>query len=349
MTDKSAAPRIGIWPGTTPSGQQFVDVYAGGVASAGAEVVDVKRPTRLDLYAIDLLHIHWPDQLYWGGNSLLADIARTAAFLRGLAKARRRGVKIVWMVHNLDPHDQGLLRSLLWRSFKGRLCQLIDGFMTVSPATVAEVTTAMPALAAKPFAAPWHPLYPPVDGSRSRDEVRASLGGIRGRLFGCLGFIRPYKGIERLIAAFRELPEKDDVLLIAGKPVDEGYLKRLQQMAAGDERIRILPGSLDDRQFVEYERACDFVVLPFTKSLHSGSLIHAVSSGVAAITPDLPFSRALGAEVGEAWVQLYEGALDARTLDRPVPSGGDSPKLDALDPDTVGQQALAFYRSLLGR
>lgn len=343
---KDTAPRIGIWPATTASGQQFVDIYADAVAGAGAHVVDVKRPTRLDRYAIDLLHMHWPDQLYWGGHSLIADIARTAGFLRALAKARRRGVKIVWMVHNLDPHDQSPLRALLWRFYKARLCRLVDGWMTVSPATVGEVTRAMPALAAKPCCAPWHPLYPPIAGVRPRDEVRASLG-VTGRLYGCLGFLRPYKGIERLIAAFRDLPGRDDMLLIAGKPVDQSYLSRLQEMAAGDARIRIRPESLDDRQFAEFEQACDFMVLPFTKSLHSGSLIHAVSSGVAAITPALPFSRALGTEVGEGWVQLYDGELAAGTLDRPPPSRAEPPRLDALRPEVVGQAAVGFYRSLL--
>lgn len=349
MSDRNAAVRIGIWPATTASGQQFVDIYAGAVAGAGASVVDIRRPTKLGQYAIDLLHIHWPDKLYWGDHSLMADVARTAAFLRALRQAHRRGVRVVWMVHNLDPHDQGRLRALLWRFYKSRLCRLVDGFMTVSPATVPEVIKAIPALAAKPFCAPWHPLYPPLDGLRSRAEVRASLGGVAGRLFGCLGFLRPYKGIERLIAAFRDLPARDDLLLIAGQPLDDGYLKRLQQMAEGDARIHILPASLDDRQFAEFEQACDFIVLPFTKSLHSGSLIHAVSSGVAAITPALPFSRALSAEVGGAWVQLYDGALDSRTLDRPPPLPEDRPKLDALDPQTVGQQAVAFYRSLIGR
>ena len=68
----------------------------------------------------------------------------------------------------------------------------------------------------------------------SRGEARAALSlPADAFVFVCLGLLRPYKGLEELLPAFRSLPERDLVLLLAGKPGSKNYLSALQALVRG--------------------------------------------------------------------------------------------------------------------
>ena len=66
-------------------------------------------------------------------------------------------------------------------------------------------------------------------------------GWIRRRLdlpdaafvYACLGLMRPYKGLEELLPAFRELAGEDLRLVVAGRPPDEAYVARLRTLTSG--------------------------------------------------------------------------------------------------------------------
>ena len=79
-------------------------------------------------------------------------------------------------------------------------------------------------------------------------------GGIR---FGYIGQLYQPKGVEPLIDAFRQLPQPDAELWIAGAG-KSGYEASLRQRAQGDTRIRIL-GRVQPRAF--YPQV-DVVVVP---------------------------------------------------------------------------------------
>ena len=92
--------------------------------------------------------------------------------------------------------------------------------------------------------------------------------------------------------------------------------------------------------------AADVIVLPFLRSLHSGSMIHAISEGRPVVTPDLPFAEALGREVGPGWINTYSGDLTFELMaDCPIPAS--PPDLRALAPAVVADQTLRFYEDLI--
>jgi glycosyltransferase involved in cell wall biosynthesis len=98
--------------------------------------------------------------------------------------------------------------------------------------------------------------------------------------------LRPYKGIEYLLQVWQEQKSilEGNTLVIAGKPLDEGYGEELGRQAA-------LAGAILHSGFIESDRiplyfsAADVVVLPFKAILTSGSLILAMSYGKPVIAP----------------------------------------------------------------
>ena len=317
LADQDLAVRpivVGSWPGPSFRWNPFIAHFCESLAEKGCLLVDVDDPRRLPR-RIDILHVHWPEQIFWKGGGPTRLVYRTLSTLRALSQLKRQGVRIVWMVHNLDPHELGGIRKRLWPLIKRRLARLADGFVTLSPSTLPLVRAAIPELANKPGVAGWHPAYPPHSPLPPPAMCRNEMGlAEQAELYAFLGMVRPYKGVEELIAAFIADPDPRRRLLIAGHCDAPAFAERIHASAAADPRIDIRLDKLDDRQFAMLTAAADIVVLPFRDYLHSGSMIHALSHARPVLTPSAPFADALAREVGREWVTTYSGPLTAEAL-----------------------------------
>ena len=103
--------RVGSWPGPSSNHNSMIPILCGALQRRGATVVDVLHPWRISPKEIDLLQIHWPEQVFWRGGSRLKKLARVGLTLVALARLRCAGVRVTWMVHNVQPHDSGTLTS----------------------------------------------------------------------------------------------------------------------------------------------------------------------------------------------------------------------------------------------
>jgi len=338
--------RVGSWPGRDYH-NPFVRNFCQSLVKSRVSVIDVSDPRQVAASEIDVLHIHWPEKVFWDGGSFPRVIARLFGTLKALRKLKQSGVTLVWTVHNVRPHDLAVRFKPLWTYYLSQLGELIDGFVTLSPATVDVVRQKIHWLRKTRAIYAWHPPYPREPMTRDVDSVRRDLGiGHDEYLFGFLGMIRPYKGVEELIQAFRKLEGHGYSLLIAGAPVPDEYASQIGALAAEDRRIHLVLRSLTDLEFSSYAAAADTLVLPFRDNLHSGSLVHAVSQHKTALTPETPFSRNLGEVVGREWVQTYSTPLTPEVLLSAKPAKG-LPSLDALDVSDSGTKLAEFYRSLI--
>ena len=128
----------------------------------------------------------------------------------------------------------------------------------------------------------------------STEEAKQRTGvssGDKALLF--FGNIAPYKGLEYLVSAFKELLNKDRSyrLIIVGRPKGcDGYWKQIQQAIACSgirdriiQRIEYIPDELTELYF----KAADVLILPYGHVFQSGVLFLAYSFGLPVIAADV--------------------------------------------------------------
>jgi len=141
-----------------------------------------------------------------------------------------------------------------------------------------------------------HPInnaFPDTDLSPSQAKRKLGLRE-EDKAILYFGRIRPYKGIEYLLAAFRQLIGKrsDYRLILAGEPKkgSEAYLHEIHQTVDKDfepgkiiSRIQFIP----DDEMELYLKAADVLVLPYKDIFQSGVLFLAYSYGLPVVATDV--------------------------------------------------------------
>jgi glycosyltransferase involved in cell wall biosynthesis len=101
------------------------------------------------------------------------------------------------------------------------------------------------------------------------------------------GVIRPYKGVEDLVAAFDLLPAtvRDHSRLVLVGETWEGWTAPLEAVAASPnrDRISVVNRYVTDAEVAGHFAAADAVVLPYRRSSSSGPLHIAMSSGLPVV------------------------------------------------------------------
>lgn len=102
------------------------------------------------------------------------------------------------------------------------------------------------------------------------------LAGAEGPVILCFGLLRPYKGIENLLDAFRRVEGAE--LWIVGNPrMDVEPLRKLAAAAPG--RVRFASRFVDEAEIPAIFRRADIVALPYLDAEHSGVLYTALAFG----------------------------------------------------------------------
>jgi glycosyltransferase involved in cell wall biosynthesis len=102
------------------------------------------------------------------------------------------------------------------------------------------------------------------------------LEGAEGPVVLCFGLLRPYKGIEVLLEAFRRVEGAE--LWIVGNPrMDVAPLRALAAAAPG--RVRFVTRFVDEAEIPAIFRRADLVALPYLDAEHSGVLYTALAFG----------------------------------------------------------------------
>jgi len=114
--------------------------------------------------------------------------------------------------------------------------------------------------------------------TRLSDEkpLPAELEGAEGPVILFFGLLRPYKGLDTLLRAFREVQGAE--LWIVGNPrMDVGPLRELAAEAPG--RVRFVTRFVEDAEIPAIFRRADLVVLPYRDAEHSGVLYTGLAFG----------------------------------------------------------------------
>jgi beta-1,4-mannosyltransferase len=281
----------------------------------------------------DVFHVHWPEVLL-RGSSGPKTAARTAAFAALLARLEAsRSIAVVRTIHNLAPHEP---LPLAQQRLLDRLDRRTDGWIALNERT--------------PSPDPDRTVVIPLGHYRDWVAGRTVADRTSDELF-MFGFLRPYKGVEELFAAFAGLPGEQLRLTVVGQPYTPEYGQQLAAAAAADQRTTLIPEFAAEDALVERIGRARLVVLPYRAGLNSSAMLLALSLGRPVLVPAGPVNDDLAAEIGPDWVQRFEPPLSAASLARAlqatatVPAAG--PDLSLRDWDRAGTEHVAAYQLAL--
>src|SRR5215218_9360934 len=109
----------------------------------------------------------------------------------------------------------------------------------------------------------------------------AELEGAEGPVILSFGLLRPYKGIENLLEAYRRMavavPAPPELWIVGNPRMDVGPLRELAAQAGG--RVRFVTRFVEDAEIPAIFRRADLLVLPYLDAEHSGVLYTGLAFG----------------------------------------------------------------------
>ena len=312
--------------------------YVVQLVRALGEHVDVRPFTWWTalLWRYDVLHVHWPEVVVDRRNRLRR-LSAVAAFHLVLLRCRLRRTAVVRTAHNLRPHEE--VRD---RATAGvlRACDRATTWWV-------RLNDHTPTPGGAPATTVPHGHYVDWFARHAREPAVP-------RRLASVGLLRPYKGVDELLAAFGDLDDPQASLVVAGRPVTEDIGAQVRAAAARDPRVVVDLRHVDDADLVRWTTSASLVALPYRQMHNSGAALLALSLGRPVLVPANPVTDALAAEVGSAWVHRFTGPLTAEVLRSTLADvaslGADErPDLRARDWGTGTRAHLAVYRAAVGR
>lgn len=231
----------------------------------------------------DVIHLHWVTDLTapiaWSGSDRVAKIK---AWLLGLQATALRllGIRLLWTVHNLVSHES--LNVKREKVARHRLAISVNRIVLHSHSALELVRRelCLP-LSIRAEVLPhgnYEGQYPAASYDlRALDQrLIKDTNSIKLLFFGA---VRPYKGLEILIDALKEVRRPDLQILIAGSASDPRLAKQLVAYADTDSRVVLALRRVDEHQVFSIFAWADAVLIPFDRTLTSGSVVLAFTCG----------------------------------------------------------------------
>ena len=126
-----------------------------------------------------------------------------------------------------------------------------------------------------------HGAFDYLTGLPDEKPLPAELEGAEGPVVLSFGLLRPYKGIENLLEAYRRLavavPGPVELWIVGNPRMDLGPLRELADAAGG--RVRFVTRFVEDAEIPAIFRRADLLVLPYLDAEHSGVLYTGLAFG----------------------------------------------------------------------
>ncbi|PIG95307.1 glycosyltransferase family 4 protein [Gloeocapsopsis sp. IPPAS B-1203] len=278
-----------LTPPVYPLENNYISCLWSSVRSYGVEVEQIELSSiviqlKTNQRTGDVFHLHWIQSCYdLTPNRIPQSLWSTLKNLRHLFLLKSQGYQLVWTVHNTLSHNCSA--PLIERSFRWILSRLCSDIIVMSEYSRQEFAQ-MYGRTHRVHIVPHGNYIGAYPNQISRAEARQELGiAPHQKVLLHLGKIKPYKGINQLLAVFRQIKDPDVVLIIAGLCREPELLAEIKQATEADSRIHLQLEFIKDEDIQIYMNACDWVVLPYEKILNSGGALLALSFGRPVIVP----------------------------------------------------------------
>jgi beta-1,4-mannosyltransferase len=200
---------------------------------------------------------------------------------------KRKGIKLIWTIHNKFAHEnQHKRRELHIRKLLSRMASKVilhsqEALVEINHLYNLDLTHKAEII----FHGNYDGCYPKPSKSRNllRNEEQLQKDDIALLFFGSL---KPYKGIETLIRAYKKTNNVKVKLYIAGEPYSKEYHELLIDLTKNIAGITTYFTYLNDQELADHLHFADAVVLPFSDTLTSGTAVLAMTLGKALILPE---------------------------------------------------------------
>ena len=126
------------------------------------------------------------------------------------------------------------------------------------------------------------------------EPLPPELRAVEGPVVLCFGVVRPYKGVDVLLEAFRDVDGAE--LWVVGRPLGES-MERLRRLAPPG-RVRFVSRYVSDRELPAFFRRADLLVLPHRNVDVSGVLFAGLAFGKPMVLSDVGGFRDVVGEHG---------------------------------------------------
>jgi glycosyltransferase involved in cell wall biosynthesis len=196
--------------------------------------------------------------------------------------ARRAGIRVTFVCHNVAPHESSLAdRALLRWAYSA-----VDDFVVHAEVEQKKLRQMRPTAAIRVTPHPVYDVFGGLDTANlSRVEARKRLGFEGDRVIAFFGLIRAYKGLDLLLEAFPRIHRTTGArLLIAGECYEDRERYDTLVAAAPTGSVRFDAHYIPNEDVPIYVRAADVLVLPYRHATQSGIVQIAYACGRPVIT-----------------------------------------------------------------
>jgi len=189
-----------------------------------------------------------------------------APAVRATTNKLPRKITKLTICHNVAPHDGGTVRKQLVKyALSG-----MDGLIIHSTSEKSELKALLPNI---PYRSLFHPIYDIFPGEEiTKENARSALGipqDTRMVLF--FGLIRPYKGVETLVQAAKQLAGVEKLAIyIVGEVYSDGEQLRRDIASVPGGIVTLVDRYLPNEEVGAWFRAADLIALPYLTATQSG-------------------------------------------------------------------------------
>ncbi|ERP31471.1 glycosyltransferase GT1 family [Chitinivibrio alkaliphilus] len=238
-----------------------------------------------------IMHYHWLS------FASLTGLIKLCIKVLPLILFVHRGGKIIWTVHNSEPHEGKYRRAnyLLRKYAAHRVSRLV-----VHTEEARKEVSHLFSIPSSHIALCPHPAYPvePLAQETARHLLTSLLTSPipRGKLLILMyGYIAPYKGILPVVSCLQN--HRFVHLIIAGKVKDPAYYRTLCSIAERGGNTTIIPRFISSEEEQILFSSADYILFNFSKILSSGSFILAKSyQRPCLVRADLPMAHQISNE-----------------------------------------------------